>query len=242
MFQQTTDDVNNILSYIRKQADYPYLEQHFQVPQSTLTEVLVTYEIIQQQPAVEKRSQIMCATLLIKQALDIHEDVSEGTLATEAMRKERQLAVLAGDYYSGLYYRELAKLANEDLLAIFSQAIGDINQVRANYYEQLPQTKGDLGQLMVTESLIHTSLAGYFGFTQQQQTIYQLALALARLKQRPTRLIDTQIEQPQTLIETLVDHMATALKQAEEGTVSVQLKTHLNNLIDPNSKGETVKL
>lgn len=242
MFQQTTDELNNILSYLHNRAKYPYLEQHFRVPESTLTEVLVTYEIVQQQPSVESRSQMMCATLLIKQALDIHEAVSEGTLLTESMRKQRQLAVLAGDYYSGLYYRELAGLANEALLAVFSKAIGDINQVRANYYKQLPETKGDLEQLIMTEALIHTSLASYFGLTQQQQTIYQLALALARLKKASIRPIDMHIEQLPNLIETLVVQLTTALKTAEEGTVSVALNSHLNELIDPNSKGETVKL
>lgn len=84
MFQQKIDGLDSALSYVRKRANYPYLKENLAQLASIDTEVLISYELINKHSHTNKElNHIMCALLLIKQALDIHESVTEGNLTSE---------------------------------------------------------------------------------------------------------------------------------------------------------------
>ncbi|WP_461200661.1 heptaprenyl diphosphate synthase component 1 [Anoxybacillus sp. TBDG-1] len=62
------------------------------------------------------------AMMLIQLALDTHDEVDE-----QQMMQQRQLTVLAGDLYSGLYYEFLARRHDISLIRRFAEAIKEIN-------------------------------------------------------------------------------------------------------------------
>ncbi|AQQ53631.1 heptaprenyl diphosphate synthase component 1 [Planococcus lenghuensis] len=77
---------------------------------------------------------------IVQAALDAHEHVEENGAAN----LEQQLTVLAGDYYSGVYYQVLARLKNIDLVRQLSSAIAEISENKASLYESLPWRPTDI--------------------------------------------------------------------------------------------------
>src|SRR5690625_8001095 len=86
----------------------------------------------------QKRHWIV-ATMLVQVALDTHElvPVTSSADASEFKTSARQLTVLAGDYFSGLYYLLLAETEDIKLVQILSCAIKTINAYKMllNYNE-----------------------------------------------------------------------------------------------------------
>ena len=78
-----------------------------------------------------EREAYITTAMLVQLALDTHEEVAD----PNASLKELQLKVLAGDYYSGLYYNHLANLNNIDLIRSFATAIKTVNENKISIYE-----------------------------------------------------------------------------------------------------------
>ncbi|WP_244906713.1 heptaprenyl diphosphate synthase component 1 [Neobacillus soli] len=99
------------------------------------------------------------STMLIQIALDTHEHISDSS----EDEKNRQLTVLAGDYFSGLYYKLLAE--SEDILMIkaLSQGIKEVNENKILVYQK--EFEG-IEKLMTSIKHIESSLllmfADYF--------------------------------------------------------------------------------
>ena len=58
------------------------------------------------------------AIMLMYIALDTHDNVSNTNVMMRTVYKCNQLTVLAGDYYSGLYYKLLAKLGDIKMIKV----------------------------------------------------------------------------------------------------------------------------
>nr|WP_259545140.1 heptaprenyl diphosphate synthase component 1 [Heyndrickxia oleronia] len=69
-------------------------------------------------------------TMLIQIALDTHDKVNN----TSELLKKRQLTVLAGDYYSGLYYKILAEVENVPLIRTLAEGIKIVNEHKVAIY------------------------------------------------------------------------------------------------------------
>jgi len=91
---------------------------------------------------------------LIQSALDIHEYVSNEPLEDHS-HKVRQLTVLAGDYYSGLYYHLLAHIPNIQLIRKFAEGIKIINENKMSLYKKEYQS---IGQVVNSIRLIESSI------------------------------------------------------------------------------------
>lgn len=91
------------------------------------------------------------AAMLIQIALDTHEHINKFSIDGSA----RQLTVLAGDYYSGLYYKLLAE--TEDVLVIkaLSAGVKEINEHKIMVYRQNQET---IEKLMTSVKLIESSI------------------------------------------------------------------------------------
>ena len=67
--------------------------------------------------------------------LDTHDDVSN-TLEDENSMKTRQFTILAGDYYSGLYYKVLAEVCNTEMIKKLSEGVKTINEHKVTIYHK----------------------------------------------------------------------------------------------------------
>lgn len=79
-----------------------------------------------------KQHQIAAQSVaMIQTALTTHDLVKE----KQATSKAQQLMVLAGDYYSGMYYDTLAKLPDIQFVQKLSNAVAEISEHKTAFYE-----------------------------------------------------------------------------------------------------------
>ncbi|HLR14838.1 MAG TPA: heptaprenyl diphosphate synthase component 1 [Bacillota bacterium] len=97
------------------------------------------------------------ATILVQTALSAHELVrnEEDYLLTDEQKKEKQLLVLAGDYYSGLYYLLLSEIKDVQMVDCLAKGIQAVNEKKMQlYYSEYKNTK-ELIDLLID---IHTTI------------------------------------------------------------------------------------
>ncbi|WP_210469193.1 heptaprenyl diphosphate synthase component 1 [Sporosarcina sp. 6E9] len=67
-------------------------------------------------------------------AFDAHDTIHH----KDATSTLQQLTVLSGDYYSGIHYKILAALPDIDFIRTLSITIGQINELKTNFYKRSP--------------------------------------------------------------------------------------------------------
>ncbi|MCK2016545.1 MULTISPECIES: heptaprenyl diphosphate synthase component 1 [Peribacillus] len=154
-----TDDIRQLKRLIETKAQHPYLLKYIQKPSLDEDKLMLLWGLFNDLDVTsEKRNQYIISTMLVQIALDTHEIVSnsgEGIESPEVL-KNRQLQVLAGDYYSGLYYQGLASIGNVDMIRILSSAIKKINDNKIILYQQ--GSIQDVPTLLMTIKAIEASL------------------------------------------------------------------------------------
>lgn len=155
-------DIANIKQFIRVKSKHSYIEKYIKQPIIDMEKVTMLHHIYNHIniPATKKQ-QYITTIMLIQIALDTHEHVPT-TTATKLENTEKQLTVLAGDYYSVLYYLLLSELEDIDMVQILANAIKKINECKMQlYYGEV----NSLDELNVTlkkiESLLFTNTATY---------------------------------------------------------------------------------
>lgn len=154
-----TDDIRQLKRLIETKAQHPYLLKHIQKPSLDEDKLILLWGLFNDLDVLnEKRNQYIISTMLVQIALDTHEIVSnsgDGIELPEVL-KNRQLQVLAGDYYSGLYYQGLASVGNVEMIRILSSAIKKINDNKIILYQQ--GSINDVPTLLMTIKAIEASL------------------------------------------------------------------------------------
>ncbi len=126
-------------------------------------------------------------TMLVQIALDTHEHVSNVTID----EKNRQLTVLAGDYYSGLYYKLLAETEDNLMIKELSKGIKEVNEHKISVFR-----KESLGidELMTSikriESSLITRFSKYFKMDLWNEIIANLFF-MKRLSREENQFINT---------------------------------------------------
>jgi heptaprenyl diphosphate synthase len=120
---------------IERRAFHPYLIKNIRAPYIDEDKILLLLLMFDQLNLsdIEKETYIT-AILLMQLALDTHDFVHSDSKNEDL--KNQQLTVLAGDYYSGLYYKHLAALKNIDLIRELSAGIKEINEQKIILHEK----------------------------------------------------------------------------------------------------------
>lgn len=121
---------------ITQLAEEPYLTKIIGKPPVPVFFVRVLEYMLSSIEISKERAQIYgTAAALLQMGLDTHEKVSNGSsLSTEALR-QRQLYILAGDYYSGLFYHLLAKNNEIECIHYLGKAVAKINEAKMIFYD-----------------------------------------------------------------------------------------------------------
>lgn len=131
------DDITVKLASLKEQIEqllhHPYLREHLPAPAIDEDRLLLSLSMLDgASTAPSEAERCIIAMMLMQIALDTHDEVTDdgGDL------RARQLVVLAGDLYSGLYYELLARSGETALIRSFAEAVRDINEQKVRLYEK----------------------------------------------------------------------------------------------------------
>ncbi|MES9781167.1 MULTISPECIES: heptaprenyl diphosphate synthase component 1 [Bacillus cereus group] len=113
---------------------------------------------------IEQIEHYVVTIMLVQIALDTHERVSNKAGEEEIeFHKCRQLTVLAGDYYSGLYYYLLSMNRDIVLIRALAEGIKEINEHKIMLYQKAHETTDDIMKSVVTiESALLQKTCNHF--------------------------------------------------------------------------------
>ncbi len=118
---------------VEKTANH-YLQKHIPNPNLDEQKLLLTISVLLQ-ANIKKQDIITYATTitLIQIALDTHELVTNEKMH-KGNERNRQLTVLAGDLYSGQYYKILAEIEDFKMLKFLAEGIKEVNENKIYFY------------------------------------------------------------------------------------------------------------
>ncbi|MCL6573534.1 MAG: heptaprenyl diphosphate synthase component 1 [Bacillus sp. (in: Bacteria)] len=157
-------DIREKFTIIREQVGKSifdtYLLQYIDAPIIDEDKLLILISIMDRlELSFNEMQNYALSTMLIQIALDTHEHISDSSVD----EKNRQLTVLAGDYFSGLYYKHLAE--SEDILMIkaLSKGIKEVNENKISVYQKDSEgTEKLMTSIKLIESSLLTNLSRYF--------------------------------------------------------------------------------
>ncbi|WP_223702050.1 heptaprenyl diphosphate synthase component 1 [Sutcliffiella deserti] len=131
--------ISSIKEQLLEIISHPYLMKHIEFPVIDEDKLLLLYSALEPiELSNEKKEQYILSTMLVQIALDTHDLVTNAKL--DKMKtdnsKNRQLTVLAGDYYSGLHYRLLAYVDDIKMIKTLANSIKQVNEHKIAYYQK----------------------------------------------------------------------------------------------------------
>ncbi|QUW22108.1 heptaprenyl diphosphate synthase component 1 [Sporosarcina sp. Marseille-Q4063] len=151
-------------------------------------------------------------------AFDAHDTIHH----KDATSTLQQLTVLSGDYFSGIHYKILAALPDIDFIRSLSMKIGQINELKTNYYKRSPI---DVNELFETVQSIETSCITDFLYTYGFSKYIPLASTALTLL-----ALDSTMKK--TTSRKIPDILDWKLDQYDLNQVLYSLRSKLDRLID----------
>lgn len=145
----------NIREQVEKRVCDPYLLKYIEIPIIDEDKLLILVSIMDRlELSYSDMQNYALSTMLIQIALDTHEHISNESVE----EKNRQLTVLAGDYFSGLYYKLLADTEEIKMIKALSRGIKEVNENKISVYQKEIQ---EIEELMTRFGLIESSLLAH---------------------------------------------------------------------------------
>ncbi|THE15082.1 hypothetical protein E1I69_01845 [Bacillus timonensis] len=133
-------DINEIVADLKERIEdktrHSYLQRYMEKPRIDEDKLLLLYSICEDLLLPkEQLINYIVTTMLVQQALDTHETVPNRLNYSDERMRGQQLAVLAGDYFSGLYYYLLAQATDITFIRILAEGIKEVNEAKIYYYQ-----------------------------------------------------------------------------------------------------------
>ncbi|WAA13763.1 heptaprenyl diphosphate synthase component 1 [Fervidibacillus halotolerans] len=145
---------------IEKEINHPFLVENIDSPKIDEQKLRLVLSILHGQN-LRKRELMNYATavMLVQIALDTHDLIH----VKDETRQKKQLTVLAGDFYSGLYYRMLSFVPNIQLIKDLADGIKTVNEKKLQLYNKEVSTlQGFMEKMQMIETVIYQKLASFF--------------------------------------------------------------------------------
>lgn len=135
--QTSSMELEKLTLEIENRIQHSYLEKFIQKPIIDQEKLFILSTIINHSSLPEpKKKYYIVTSMLVQIALDQHDLVPKQEASDEGkiQPQTKQLTVLAGDYYSGLYYFFLAEIGDFDMIRVLASAIKEINELKMKLY------------------------------------------------------------------------------------------------------------
>ncbi|WP_227936183.1 heptaprenyl diphosphate synthase component 1 [Alkalihalobacillus deserti] len=169
---QFDDKVKEIKKSFYSLTKHLYLQSYVQEPDLDDDKVRFLYAMMQKRLSTKEAKMFTISALLLQAGLDVHDEVSLDPINSDRLRKNRQLTVLAGDYYVSLHYYLLAEKQQIPMIRVFSQSIQEINEYKLNLCDssELSYEEIQLNASQI-ESVLMQNMADYFEQTDWKNVI-----------------------------------------------------------------------
>lgn len=128
-------ELNQLKGVLEAKISQPYVKQIIQKPFIDEDKLVIATFLFKNQPiSIDKKERYIITMMLIQLALDIHELIP-GNNDKPIDNEEKQLSVLVGDYYSGLYYYLLSELKDIEMIQLIASSIKEINEHKMKLYD-----------------------------------------------------------------------------------------------------------
>lgn len=156
-------DINKLIEMFNTSIKHSYLQTYLEDPLVDKDQVaFLLYMLEEKNLDSTYVNQCIIATLLVQAALDTHEKVNDETLTGDLSTKKRQLTVLAGDYYSSLYYYILSKINDVALIQLLAKSIQQINEAKMNMYKDgVKHVRASKEDAKVIDSALLSNIANH---------------------------------------------------------------------------------
>ncbi|OMP65867.1 heptaprenyl diphosphate synthase component 1 [Domibacillus epiphyticus] len=119
---------------INRTCSQPFLEKVIGAPEINPLRVSALMLAFSDQERTETHvKKQMTAAVLIQLALDTHDRIEPDTAE---ITQKHQLIVLAGDYFSGMYYRTLAEAGCIEYVRLLAEAVKNVNEMKTNLHQK----------------------------------------------------------------------------------------------------------
>jgi heptaprenyl diphosphate synthase len=188
---------------IEEKVQHTFLLQHLEPPKVDQYKLyFLNYILNQTQLAPKVREQLIITTMLVQIALDIHEQIPDSKGETSpSIGVDSQLSVLAGDYYSGLYYHLLAEIEEREYIALLAAAIKETNELKMVLYyteeysyENVFEVKKQINSMLIKYVAEHVNVS-------QELSVIEELLMINHMIQSNETFVDID---KQTILERLV--------------------------------------
>ncbi|TCN23039.1 heptaprenyl diphosphate synthase component 1 [Mesobacillus foraminis] len=136
---------------------HPYLLDNITAPVIDEDKLLLLVSLLDEQAlSMDEIEKYSVTAMLLQIALDTHENVDNSYSGEESGKlKKRQLTVLAGTYYSGLYYKMLAETQKVEMIKELAAGVKEVNEHKILVYRKDADA---IDKLMNSVKLIEASL------------------------------------------------------------------------------------
>lgn len=161
--QQLQNKFKYVRDKIEGKIDHPFLSQYIQEPYIDEDKLLLLISIFDQLDLpLEKWENYALTTMLLEVALDTHEKVTNCVM-NKSNQKNIQLTVLAGTYFSGLYYKILSDQKDIQMIKILAEGIEIINDQKILlYHKDLDAIDRLMQGIVHIESSLIKKISAYF--------------------------------------------------------------------------------
>ncbi len=173
---------DRITEMAQKYVEYDMISTHTELPEFPVPRVRLLYTFLMDGGHETSRSAETCAlaAFLVQLGLDTHDKIDvEDSRKEEQEMRSRQLKVLAGDYFSSVFYELLAQKAEIGMVSKMSAAICEVNRLKVRLYTGLRKMLLPAEEYL--KECVQLKTALFHSFTEQLdksvQNIWRLLLA-----------------------------------------------------------------
>lgn len=145
-------------------------------------------------PQRQKENYIV-TTMLVQLALDTHDcvPVQYNSKKHDRSQIDKQLTVLAGDYYSGLYYFLLAETEAYAMIRTLATAIKEINEYKMRLYDREIKSEAEwIHTIKKIESALFTHILSYLELDSCKYPVEEWLLIHKLIRERDSMRVNGQ--------------------------------------------------
>ncbi|UOQ85883.1 heptaprenyl diphosphate synthase component 1 [Gracilibacillus salinarum] len=209
-----TETIKYYTNLIHQTIHQSFLSKHLHRPELDIHKIVAIDTLVKDKP---NQDELVRTTMLVQIALNTHDQINVHFNDGNVM--EQQLTVLAGDYYSGIYYHLLANIDNISFIRLLADGINEMTQAKMTfYYSKYRDFNHFMSDYQVIECVLIDKVAHYVNKLENNRylskwiILKRLEFELVSLQKRGNTFFHRLAKEN---IDTIHDNMqlAKALKQ-----------------------------